>query len=224
MPDLAELSTTDLNVQAPLNNMKKIFILLLILSHFGNLGLIAQTDYRNGDLLFQDLDCGALCDAIESVTEGVDGRDFSHVGMVYRMYDTVFVIEAYGKSVQLIPLHTFLSRSNKPALHARLIDTFQQLIPPAIEFALQQIGVPYDEAFLFNNGKYYCSELIYDAFLTANHYGEIFERESMHFYSTDTVYKIWTEYYQKLDMQVPEGEPGINPGSLSRSKKLILLH
>ena len=38
----------------------------------------ALTTLKEGDLLFQDLNCGELCDAIETVTQGVDGKDFSH--------------------------------------------------------------------------------------------------------------------------------------------------
>eukprot|EP00121_Abeoforma_whisleri_P005710 Awhi_evm1s5180 len=35
-----------------------------------------------GDLLFQDLDCVELCDAITSVTFGYENTQVSHVGMV----------------------------------------------------------------------------------------------------------------------------------------------
>ncbi|MHC4724324.1 MAG: hypothetical protein ACYS9V_08765 [Planctomycetota bacterium] len=37
---------------------------------------------KEGDLLFQDLDCGPLCDAIEKVTTGYQGSNFSHVGIL----------------------------------------------------------------------------------------------------------------------------------------------
>ncbi|MFA6260170.1 MAG: YiiX/YebB-like N1pC/P60 family cysteine hydrolase [Bacteroidia bacterium] len=203
--------------------MKKL-ILLYCLLWFTSVQ--AQTNYRNGDLLFQDLDCGALCNAIEAVTEGAEGKDYSHVGLVYRMYDSVFIIEALGKGVQLTPLNTFLARSTKPVLHARLKDTFNALIPPAIEYCLQQIGTAYDEAFIFNNGKYYCSELIYDAFRIANHYAEVFELESMTFKlsGSEQFDPVWVEYYRKLEIPIPQGEPGINPGSMSRSEKLIILN
>lgn len=197
------------------------FLLILQLNSIS----FAQQTYSNGDLLFQDLDCGPLCDAIEAVTEGANGKDYSHVGLIYRMLDTIYVIEALGKGVQLTPLHTFLSRSTKPVLHARLIDKYQHLIPSAIEYCLQQIGTPYDEAFIFNNGKYYCSELIYDAFRQANHYAEVFELQSMTFKmaGTDQFDPVWIDYYKKLDIPVPQGEPGINPGGMSRSEKLIFL-
>ena len=39
---------------------------------------------QDGDLLFQDLNCGELCNAIEAVTEGVNGKDFSHCAIVVK--------------------------------------------------------------------------------------------------------------------------------------------
>lgn len=37
-------------------------------------------------------------------------------------------------------------------------------IAAAVRFAREQVGKPYDFAFRDNNGKYYCSELVYDAY------------------------------------------------------------
>ncbi len=37
-------------------------------------------------------------------------------------------------------------------------------IAAAVRFAREQVGKPYDFAFRNNNGKYYCSELVYDAY------------------------------------------------------------
>ena len=74
---------------------------------------MAQTNdlppLQNGDLLFQDMDCGPICNAIEEVTEGFDGHDFSHIGLVTIQKDSIFIIEAIGKDVHLTPLATFLS-------------------------------------------------------------------------------------------------------------------
>ena len=44
---------------------------------------------QNGDFIFQNLDCGSLCDAIEQVTEGIYGMDFSHIGLVYKDGDSL---------------------------------------------------------------------------------------------------------------------------------------
>ena len=45
----------------------------------------------------------------------------------------------------------------------RLKRKYRKYIPEN-HFSLQQVGVPYDDEYLYDNGKYYCSELIYDAF------------------------------------------------------------
>src|SRR5690606_14194498 len=90
--------------------MKKtltLFIGFLFLCFYGK---TQDFQYHTGDLLFQDMDCGALCDAIENVTPAVNGKHFSHVGMVYVVQDSVWVIEAIGKDVHLTPLAEFLNR------------------------------------------------------------------------------------------------------------------
>ena len=35
---------------------------------------------------------------------------------------------------------------------------------------------------------------------------------------------IWTEYYDKLNISVPEAENGINPGLMSVSKNIEIVH
>ena len=61
--------------------MKFIFLCLLPIV------VVAQKPYqqkiKTGDLLFQNLDCGSLCDAIETVTEGYNAQKFSHIGLAY---------------------------------------------------------------------------------------------------------------------------------------------
>ena len=49
----------------------------------------AQEDFQlqKGDFLFQDLDSSPLCDAIELVTPGYKGANFSHIGMVVELGD-----------------------------------------------------------------------------------------------------------------------------------------
>ena len=37
---------------------------------------------QEGDLLFQDLDSSPICDAIELVTPGYHGSNFSHIGLI----------------------------------------------------------------------------------------------------------------------------------------------
>lgn len=190
-----------------------------------NLFVCSQTiPLKTGDILFQSMNCGPLCEAINEVTEGYQGKDFSHLGLVYIKNDSVFVIEASGKAVKITPLETFKSYTTEEMVVGRLKRGYQKYIPDAIAFALQQIGVPYDDEYLYNNGKYYCSELLYDAFLYA-YKKPLFELYPMTFKSptSHTYFEVWVAYYANLKMEVPEGQPGCNPGGISTSNKLKII-
>ena len=183
--------------------------------------------YQSGDILFQDLDCGGLCNAIEIVTEGVDGKSFSHLGLVYIKNDSAFVIEAIRTEVQLTPIDDFVFRNkdekgNPKIVVARLKPAYSKLNEKALAFAVKQKGVPYDDAFLYDNGSYYCSELIYDAYKASNGNVPFFELNPMTFKdpATKEMFPVWVEYYENLKMPIPEGELGCNPGGISRSDKL----
>lgn len=183
---------------------------------------ICQTALKQGDLLFQNLDCGDLCDAIEEVTQGRYGLKFSHIGLVYIKGDSTYIIEAIGQAVRLTPLHDFAKRTKNTIYLGRLKNEYTPLINPAVAFAIKQLGVAYDEPFIYNNNKYYCSELIYDAFKQANNNTDVFILEPMTFKkpATKDYYPAWVEYYKALKITIPEGEPGINPAGISRSEMI----
>lgn len=89
---------------------------------------------------------------------------------------------------------------------------------------MQQIGIPYDDEYLYENKKYYCSELIYDCFLNA--YGKpFFKLFPMTFKApnSNAYFDVWEDYYQNLNIAIPEGELGCNPGGISTSKKIKIL-
>ncbi len=185
-----------------------------------------------GDLLFQDLDCGPLCDAIEEVTEGVAGAKLSHVAIVSRVADgDVWVIEAYADGVVEVPVGQLLARSRdaegKPkVLVGRLRPALRGLVPEAVRAARSRLGSPYDEAFLMDNGAYYCSELLYDAFREANGGRPVFDLRPMTFRQPGTArtHPVWQEYFAKRGEPVPEGEPGLNPGGMSTSPAVTIVH
>lgn len=186
--------------------------------------------FKTGDLIFQDLDCGELCDAIEAVTPALGNKHFSHIGLVYNSHDTTYVIEAIGKNVHLTPIDSFifrqLSSSGQPKIVVgRLKKQYLPLNKKAIKFALKQKGVLYDEEFIYNNGKYYCSELIYDAYKTANNGQPFFVLTPMAFKdpTTGNPFAAWTNYYQQLSKNIPEGKPGCNPGSIAVSNKIDII-
>jgi hypothetical protein len=179
---------------------------------------------RNGDLLFQDMDCGPLCDAIEKVTDGVGGLDFSHMGLVYvTENDAAFVIEAINGSVLMTPLEQFVNRSrdakeNPKVIVARVPDSLVDVSHRAVAIARSQLGMPYDDAFLPNNNRWYCSELVAFAFNKAA--GKtLFANAPMTFKDPETgmFMPAWVDYFRELDKRIPEGQPGCNPGAMSRA-------
>jgi len=203
--------------------MRKFILLFALLPLFA----VAQekVQLKDGDLLFQDMDCGPLCDAIEAVTEGYKGSDFSHMGMVYHRNDTIYVIEAAGKAVRLSTLESFSKNTQKPMLIGRLQKKHSKLIPTALNFALMQLGTPYDDEYVYDNGSYYCSELIYDAFKNANRGNPFFELAPMTYVKpgTEEFFPAWVEYYGSIGKVIPEGELGCNPGGLSMSDKIEIV-
>jgi len=185
-----------------------------------------------GDLLFQDLDNGPLCDAIERVTTGYQGMNFSHVGIVAKDdSDSIVVIEAVSNGVQITPLNTFLGRSLDPdrrpkVMVGRLKQPYRHLIPSALKEALALKAKPYDKVFSIDNDAYYCSELIYEIFLRANDNNPVFKLQPMTFKDPDTreTLAAWKDYFSRFGVSIPEGRPGINPGSISRSPVLTMVH
>ncbi len=200
-----------------------------------------------GDLLFQDLDSSPLCDAIEIVTPGYKGANLSHVGIIiedkipfctnadsrfeekyfYSIEQDVKVLEALPGGVKTTRIDSFLNRSfdqnNKPkVIVGRLKKEYRYTIQDGIRFLNSKIGEDYDDYFLINNGKYYCSELIHDAFITDS----IFNMLPMTFIdpNTNETMSVWKDYYNKLDIEIPEGKLGINPGIMSISDKIEIVH
>lgn len=214
--------------------MQRIFCLFIIIFASFTTRLSAQ-DYhtfrfQQGDLLFQDLDCGDLCDAIEKVTKSAGDHHFSHIGLVYKRHDSIYIVEAIGKDVHLTPIETFINRQkdaqgNPKIVVGRLKKQYQSLNKKALDYAISQIGVPYDDDFGYNNGKYYCSELIYDAYKKANNNKPFFQLFPMTFKDPETgkTFPAWIDYYRQINKDIPEGKPGCNPGGISTSNRLQIL-
>ena len=192
-----------------------------------------------GDILFQDLDSSPLCDAIEKVTPGFNNYNFSHIGIVvelgdancinsdYLYRDNIKILEAIPEKVKSTRLDSFLNRSfdknnNPKVIVGRLKKEYSHIIDDAVTFLKSKVGENYDHDFLTNNNKYYCSELIHEAFKK----NQVFNLKPMTFIDPETnkIMDLWEEYYKELNIRVPEGEPGINPGNMSVSDKIEIVH
>jgi uncharacterized protein YycO len=141
--------------------------------------------------------------------------------MVHHRNDSVYVLEAVHKCVVLTPIDSFLVRRDSFVFASRLVDTTG--VSRSVARAMQYLGRPYDFLFMPSDDAFYCSELVQKNYLDAQ--GElIFQPIPMSFHDeTGMVTQFWKDYYARRGMQVPEGEPGSNPGDLSRSPKLRFL-
>ena len=215
----------------------KLLVLLIIGSNFSSCKTTKESTADNfqlqvGDLLFQDSDCGPFCTSIEKVTFGYKGAKLSHIGMVtFDADNNIKIIEAISAGVVLTDLQTFLDRSadasgDPKVLVGRLDENHRALIPSAIHFAQGKLGLAYDEIFDITNNKYYCSELIYDAFTHAHNGIPLFNLQAMTFVDPDSgkTFPIWEQYYIDLGVTIPEGEAGLNPGGISQSDYIDIVH
>lgn len=215
--------------------ISKPFLKILLFFYISSIGCSCNHSHhknqlQEGDLLFQNLNCGKICDAIEAVTSGVKGKDFSHCAIVVNINDTLKVVEAIGDKVQINSLNTFFERSADTATIinvsiARVKHQFEPMINKAVNFCKKQESMPYDDEFLLENGKWYCSELLFQAFKEANNQKDFFELEPMTFKDpkTKTFFPAWVEYYKQFNIEIPEGKLGINPGLISISDKLKII-
>ena len=184
-----------------------------------------------GDFLFQDLDCGNLCSAIDQVTVGYHQSRLSHVAMVVKKKgDQIWLIEANVPQVSLIRLADFLARSHDAeqqprVLVARLKPPLSLLIPEALMLAPLFLGHPYNQDFHPNAYSQYCSQLLVTLFKWANHGVSIFASAPMSFHldGGTAIHPVWAEYFHHIQRPVPEGLLGTNPGMLSLSHHLIII-
>ncbi|MDR2652057.1 MAG: hypothetical protein LBC68_07035 [Prevotellaceae bacterium] len=172
--------------------------------------------FRQGDLLFQTSSGSDFGNAVESATADTVCK-FAHVGIVI---DKRTVIEAIESGVVLTPIDTFLGRDVQTYIY-KLKSEYQYFIPSAIKYCLNQTTAHYDSAFLPNNGKFYCSELICEAFKFANNGNDFFPLQPMTFKANGEFLPFWVEWYKNLNKEIPEGVLGSNPTALSHDGRLF---
>ena len=90
----------------------------------------------------------------------------------------------------------------------------------SIANAKHYLGRPYDRLYLPDNDAIYCSELVQFSFVN-KHGKRLFAPIPMSFHdASGRITDYWIQFYAKHNMEVPEGEPGTNPGELSQRKEI----
>lgn len=178
---------------------------------------IALGSLCEGDLLFCAQEKG---NNITDVTQGVGGMKIDHVAIFHRQGGRTFALEAIHSGVGLTPTDSFMAR-REAVLAARLRDTLG--VARSVERALGFIGRPYDFNFMPDDSAFYCSELVQKCYRDSR--GElVFKPIPMSFHDqSGRITPYWHDYYARQGLQVPEGEPGSNPGDLSRSAAICIL-
>ena len=197
-------------------------ILALIVAVCIALPTAGQTiaELQEGDLLFC---CADTANAITAVTSGVEDLPIDHVAVFHRIggeNGLPYVIEAVKPAVRLTPIDTFLC-NNVHVIVGRVKADFY--IRSAVRSCLAMVGKPYDDLYMPGDSAVYCSELVQMSYRTVSNQ-PIFEPIPMSFHDeTGRVTDYWQEFYRKRGMAVPEGEPGTNPGALSRHPQVTIL-
>lgn len=202
--------------------MKGLIILLMVLGVLGRYG----NDVKTGDLIFVGEGKGDFSKAIsESTGEEGDTVKFVHVGIIeVEENGEVYVIEASPEEgVREIALEKFMEEvpkvNGEPIIAIKRI-TKDYPVSETIERAKSHLGEPYDWWYLKDNGKMYCSELVYESYIDED--GEyIFEAQPMNFRGPDgSMPQFWIELFDELKEPIPEGKPGTNPNDMGKSKFL----
>lgn len=112
---------------------------------------------QTGDIIFHSSQSGQST-AIKIGTMS----PYSHCGIIVKQNNKLYVLEAEN-GVELTPIKQFIQRG-KLGQHYRIMRLKQEQ-PINVCY---ELGGKYDRAFRFNNGRYYCSELVWEIYKKQN--------------------------------------------------------
>jgi uncharacterized protein YycO len=205
--------------------MKNIVQLLFVWAILSSCG---RFELNDGDLLFCVAESSAMSDAIVNATQTGETYQYDHVAVCVHEGNVPMVIEAHPKyGVVRRPLTEFLDDAavidgKKGVMVMRVKES--HLAAVGVEKAVKRVedcvGQPYDWSFLPNNGKLYCSELVYECYLDENE-KPVFDSNPMTFKDKEgNTPEFWVELFKNNGEEIPEGVPGTNPNDMIKAKIL----
>ena len=162
-----------------------------------------------GDLLFIKNQHEPMDEAIAAST-----GTYVHVGIAVDDQTVIHASPRYGVAMQ--GLAQFQSEFGRPDVYRPQIDDVTDVIARAKTY----LGQPYNATFYPNGEGLYCSELVEVAF------GDLlpFAPQPLRFHdATHEISAYWQEYYAKLGVAVPVGQPGSNPEAMAQSPQLTFI-
>lgn len=137
-------------------SMRRVVAFILVfLSALAGRNLLSQDhesddDWKEGDIVFQ-MSQSRQSPLIQCAT----GSPWSHCGLVIEKNGLFYVLEA-SNVVKLTPIDTWCHRGRFASFKKR------RVLDKDVKISYSKyLGKPYDLAFKFDNGKYYCSELVW---------------------------------------------------------------
>nr|DAD59155.1 MAG TPA: papain-like amidase [Bacteriophage sp.] len=131
--------------------MRKILLLLTLI--MSTACFADCSEWKEGDIVFQ-ISKSKQSPFIQLAT----GSLYSHCGIVVKNHGHFYVLEA-SNVVKLTPLATWIDRGRFSHCIVRTVFNY----PIKVSYK-KYLGQKYDTAFKFNNGKMYCSELVYEIY------------------------------------------------------------
>lgn len=125
---------------------------------------------RNGDLIFRE---GRSVESTFVTT--LDSSNYSHVGLLCKYYGAWKVVHAVpGESdnnvdtVKSEPISAFLQPDRCANIKVVRVSCEPHIAQKAIQYALKKVGIPFDDDFnMADTTKFYCTELVWKAYLHA---------------------------------------------------------
>lgn len=211
--------------------MKKLFSVLSVILLAAGCGTKASgplQGLKTGDLVFVGIpaDYSLEQDSMGSAISDATGKgelNIIHVAIAEVKGDSTWIIDATIKhGVDRHPLDTFLTDftlkdgSLPVFIVKRLKD--DRNAAAYVENAKAFLGLPYDVAFLPDNGAMYCSELVRESYRDREY---IFDNKPMNFKNADGEFPVyWQQLFSLIGQDIPQNIPGTNPQDMSESAAL----
>ena len=211
--------------------MRKTIFLTFLLLTITLLSSCAQRGYtpQAGDLLFQIAGPSEGSQAIADATAWDDAEKFSHVAILaLDESGDPYVLEATGdRGVTRTEWADFVEKSvsinGKPGIVVKRVNV-DFPVDKAFERIQAHYGEPYDWSYYPDNGKMYCSELVYECFRKTDG-TPLFTAHPMNFRDGNgNMPAFWIEVFEKLGEPIPEGVLGTNPQDMSKDPVLVEVH